>query len=163
MFQLNEHIFLLKLANSKEEFEQARHLLLKYAEELNIDLGFQNFESELNALSDQYTKPKGGLLIAYMDEEPIGCVGVRIFENKIAELKRMYVLPASRKNKIGYLLLTAAIELARELNFYAIRLDTLPTMTSAINLYQRIGFKEIEPYRYNPIEGTKYFELELRK
>jgi putative acetyltransferase len=88
---------------------------------------------------------------------------VRTLENKIAELKRIYVLPAFRKNKIGYLLLTAAIELAKELNFHAIRLDTLASMTSAVNLYKRIGFKEIEPYRYNPIEGTKYFELNLRK
>jgi ribosomal protein S18 acetylase RimI-like enzyme len=41
------------------------------------------------------------------------------------------------------------------------RLATLPTMSGAQRLYERMGFHEIAPYRYNPIEGTRFLALEL--
>ena len=41
------------------------------------------------------------------------------------------------------------------------RLDTLPSMKSAIGLYKKVGFYEIDSYRFNPFEGAKYFELQL--
>jgi ribosomal protein S18 acetylase RimI-like enzyme len=41
------------------------------------------------------------------------------------------------------------------------RLDSLPSMGSALSLYRQLGFREIRPYRNNPIEGAVFMELQL--
>jgi ribosomal protein S18 acetylase RimI-like enzyme len=45
----------------------------------------------------------------------------------------------------------------------ALVLDTLPAMKEAQSLYRSLGFKEIAPYYSNPIEGTSYMALSLKK
>jgi ribosomal protein S18 acetylase RimI-like enzyme len=150
------------LARTVDEFDDARNLYQQYAASLNIDLGFQDFDAELRALEAQYSAPKGAVVLAYKEETPIGCVGIRENAAGIAELKRMYVQPAYRRYKIGMKLLTLALETAIELNYTYIRLDTLAPMTSAIHLYRSFGFYDIAPYRFNPIEGAVYMEKKLR-
>lgn len=149
------------LANTDAEFEQAKIVFREYADELCLDLSFQNFEEELKSIKTQYGKPDGGILLIKSNEEIIGCIGVRKLENNIGELKRMYIKKAFRSKGFGKELLNKAIDLARELNYKKLRLDTLPTMNKAIKLYKEKGFVEIEAYRYNPVSGTIFFELEI--
>ena len=152
---------LFKIARTNEEFSQARDLFKEYADSLDTDLCFQNFTNELETIDKQYNQPKGALLIAYKNNIAVGCVGIRAFDKGLAELKRMYVQPAYRKFKIGRKLLELAIEIAKELKYEKIKLDTLPTMTQAQNLYRSFGFYEIQSYRYNPVQGTTYMEKKL--
>jgi ribosomal protein S18 acetylase RimI-like enzyme len=152
---------LFKTATTSKEFENGKSLFQQYASSLNIDLGFQDFSNELKLIDKQYNKPKGALLLAYKNDIAIGCAGIRELDNNTAELKRMYVQPTFRKYKIGARLLTLAIEIAKELNYKSIRLDTLPTMTKAQELYRSFGFYEIPSYRFNPVSGTVFMEKQL--
>jgi len=127
-----------------------------------IDLGFQNFDTELEKFPMQYSPPTGCLLLALSQNLPIGCVGARYFEDGICEMKRLYVKPNFRAKHAGRLLAEAATKAGKSLGYERMMLDTLPSMKSANQLYNSLGFVEIEPYRYNPIKGAKYLELSLK-
>jgi GNAT superfamily N-acetyltransferase len=152
---------LFKTASTAEEFIHGRHLFIQYANSLDVDLSFQDFQNELENIDIQYNKPKGSLLLAYKDKIAIGCAGIRKLDEDIAELKRMFVDPGHRKFRVGRKLLELAIDVARELNYNFIRLDTLPTMIKAQDLYRSFGFYEIPPYRFNPVAGTVFMEMKL--
>jgi ribosomal protein S18 acetylase RimI-like enzyme len=149
------------LATDVDEFTASKELFLEYANSLAFDLCFQDFESELKELAVMYNKPDGGIILIKEtgSGEFAGCAGIRRSEPGAAELKRMYIKPAQRHKGLGAQLLEEAVNLAKELGYKKIRLDTMPSMISAIRLYRAKGFVEIEPYRFNPEKEALFFEL----
>jgi ribosomal protein S18 acetylase RimI-like enzyme len=145
-----------------DELPLVRELFREYADSLEVDLSFQGFEDELARLPGEYAPPRGALLLACEGGAAAGCVAVRPLEPAgVCELKRLYVRPASRTGGLGRALTLAAIDEARRLGYARMRLDTLPSMGAARRLYAALGFREIEPYRFNPIDGTQFLELDL--
>jgi len=151
----------LVLANSPQAFEDGRQLFLEYANAIDFEAGFQNFAAELKVLQKQYAPPDGALLLAYHNEMAIGCVAVRRMTLEVAELKRFFVQPAFRQYRIGAQLLEQAINQAKHLQFQAIRLEVIPRLTKAKELYRSFGFLEIAPYQMVTLEGTAYMEKKL--
>jgi len=143
------------------ELESVRTLLAEYAAALPFDLGFQGFDEELRGLPGAYAPPGGALLAAHVGDRMEGCVALRPLEADVAELKRLYVRPTLRGSGVGRLLAEAAVDEARRLGYARIRLDTTPGMAEAAALYERLGFRDIPPYRENPIPGARFLELEL--
>jgi len=148
-------------ATTEASIETARELFLEYAASLPVDLTFQDFAGEMSRFPADYLPPSGALILAHQDGAPAGCVAVRRFDAETCEMKRLYVRPVSRGLRAGRALAQSAIDHARALGYRRMRLDTLPTMTAAAALYRALGFREIEPYRHNPVEGATFFELDL--
>jgi GNAT superfamily N-acetyltransferase len=149
-------------AQNQDHYKQVRELLEQYADSLGFDLEFQGFSQELAALPGDYAPPQGCILLAQSAEEYVGCVALRPLSNRICEMKRLYVLPSNRGQKIGRALAEAIIDEARTRGSERMRLDTIETMTEAKSLYLSLGFRSIKPYRYNPLDNPTYFELDLR-
>jgi ribosomal protein S18 acetylase RimI-like enzyme len=143
------------------DLDLVRQLFEEYADSLGFDLGFQDFEHELQDLPGEYASPRGRLLLARVDGSAAGCAALRPLDARTCEMKRLYVRPEHRSAGIGRTLALAVIEAARGAGYARMRLDTIPSMESARALYRSLGFQEIEPYRFNPIPGTAFMELDL--
>lgn len=151
----------ISAVHSPPDIETIRALFLEYAAERGLDLGFQGFGTEVETLPGAYSAPGGTLLMARAGGLPVGCVAVRPNQPGIAELKRLYLRPAGRGSGLGRALVTTALDWARSNGYRRIRLDTVPGMEAAQQLYRSLGFREIPAYRHNPIPGVKFFELDL--
>ncbi len=90
-----------------------------------------------------------------------GCAGLKQIDSDICEMKRLYVRPAFRDKGIGKKLTLEIINEGRRMGYKCMRLDTLISMKEAVHLYEALGFKYIAPYRYNPLPGALYLELNL--
>jgi ribosomal protein S18 acetylase RimI-like enzyme len=157
---MNENV-ILKPAEDNSMIQSVKKLFLEYAESLNFNLCFQNFEKELAGLPGEYAKPDGRLLLLYYDNDPVGCVALRRENDKISEMKRLYVMPEYRGKGFGRKLAFEVIRQAKEIGYERMKLDTVTSMKEAIKLYREIGFTEVSAYRYNPVEGAIYMELNL--
>src|SRR5262249_44671101 len=148
-------------AQTDNDLQTARGLFEEYAASLDVSLDFQNFDEELATLPGDYAPPNGHLLLAVWQGQAVGCVALRQLSEGVCEMKRLYVKQPFQGLKIGRALAEAVIRQAREGGYSHMRLDTLPSMGRARAMYASLGFREITPYRYNPVEGTAFMELVL--
>lgn len=144
------------------EIAQARELFLEYGATPDFGVCFKGFEEEVRGLPGMYAPPEGRLLLAYADGEAAGCIGLRKMEPGVCEVRRLYVRPQSRGQRLGRTLAEAIIAQARQAGYHTARLGTLPVMKEAIALYQSLGFARAAPYKDSALEGAIYMELALR-
>lgn len=141
--------------------EEIRKLFVEYADSLGFDLDFQGFQSEMQSLPGKYAPPDGALVLALLNEKTAGCVALRRLSEDTSEMKRLYVRDAYRGYGIGRRLAIMIIEEARNLGYSRMRLDTLSSLKEAQQLYESLGFYDIEPYIFNPLPGARFMELRL--
>jgi putative acetyltransferase len=149
-------------AECSAQVAQARELFQEYAQSLGVNLCFQNFEQELAGLPGHYAPPGGRLLLAEYDGQLAGCVALHKWDDGICEMKRLYLRPSFRGKGLGRAIAEKIIADASSIGYQRMRLDTIePLMKDAVEMYRKLGFREIAPYRPNPIAGAMYMELQL--
>ncbi|MEY3379919.1 MAG: GNAT family N-acetyltransferase [Hylemonella sp.] len=148
-----------------EDFADLRQIFTEYASSLPIDLEFQGFSAELDALPGAYALPQGSLLMVNYDGQLAGCCALRPLPSveypNACEMKRLYVRPAFRRLGLGRLLAESIMDRARLAGYATILLDTLDDMEAARSLYQDLGFVEIPPFYLSPIAGAHYLKADL--
>ena len=179
------HTSEIRPASTDADHAAAAGLFREYAGTLGVDLGFQDFEAELQDLPRMYGPPLGCLLLAWpavareltrsgappvdgVDvaghaerPAPVGCVAVRRLAGEECEMKRLYVRTPARGSGLGRALALAAIDAARGLGYRRMRLDTLGSMAAARAVYASMGFVETAAYYDNPLADVRYMALEL--
>ena len=148
-------------ATGENQIGSVKELFLEYAESLDFELCFQDFDKELEGLPGDYSPPEGRLYIALYENIPAGCIALKKFKHSVCEMKRLYVRPKFRGNNIGKKLVELLIIEARKIGYKKMVLDTVPSMQTAQKLYKSFGFYEIKPYRINPVKGAVFMELVL--
>lgn len=155
----------LLTASGPDHLAVLRELFQEYAENLAVDLCFQQFDTELATLPGDYADPRGALLLALVDGEAAGCCALRPLDAtdypNASEMKRLYVRRAFRGFGLGRQLAEAALDAARQRGYACVLLDTLDDMESARALYTELGFVEIPPYYHNPIPGAHYLKVDI--
>ena len=155
----------ISAARFPADLETVRTLFREYIDSLDVDLSFQDFETELADLPGKYVPPRGMVLIARDSADAaLGCIALRpLHEPGACEMKRLYVRPAARGQDLGRRLAEAIIAFAGQADYERMVLDTLATMQAARRLYASLGFQPTAPYYDNPLPGAQYLTLDLRQ
>lgn len=142
-------------------YEEYGAMLLETDPVFARSLAQQNYDEEILHLEEKYAPPKGQIYLVFVDGELAGCAGMKPSDDSHAELKRLYVRPAFRGRNLGETLTRRIMDDARKAGYRYLRLDTLPGLKSALKLYRRLGFREIDPYYDCLVPGTIFMEIEL--
>ncbi len=127
-----------ELRDGHEHLEETKQLFTEYVRSLGVGCDSKEF----NDLGDKYKSERERLYIAYMDGKPAGCVAIRKIDAAHAEMKRLFVRPEFRRTGLGMSLAKIVVEEAKELGYKELLLDSLPSMESAVELYNALGFKK---------------------
>ena len=159
------------------QIHQTQELFVEYFDFLRADVDntvddlndvppLAGYREEIASLPGRYSPPDGRLLLARYETEAAGCVAFYQLEDGICEVKRLWVRPRFRGQRIGRMLVEALIEEARSSGYSAMVLSTVDVLQEAIFLYQSVGFELIPPYYDMPedmLAHEVFMKLDLRQ
>lgn len=144
-----------------ELFSEYTDMLIAGDSSFREYLDIQHYDEEVEHLEAKYGLPYGRLYLAFYKGEPAGCIGLRKIDEQNCEMKRLYVRPQFRGQHIGNQLIQKIIDDAKEIGYSHMLLDTLPFLESAVHMYEKYGFYEIESYNDSPMSTSIYMRLDL--
>ena len=144
-------------ATSNDDIHAVKALFREYSKWLDVDICFQGFEAEMARLPESYV----ALLLAKSGDDPIGAVGLVEHEPGICEMKRLYLSPGARGEKLGERLAVAILEEAKAQSYTSMVLHTLPQLKAAQALYRKLGFTDARPYFDNQDTEVVFLSKEL--
>lgn len=158
----------LSIVPAYDKTDVVKTLFLEYTDFLvasdpsfSAFLEIQNYDRELDHLEEKYGMPRGRLYLAYWNDAVAGCIALRPLSKQHCELKRLYVKEPFRGNGIAETLAKRLIADAKAIGYDTMLLDTLPFLTGALHLYQKLGFTETAPYNDSPMDTSIFLKLDL--
>jgi GNAT superfamily N-acetyltransferase len=138
---------MIKLQRTTSDNEDFRLLISELDKEL------RSRYQEKQAIYDQYNiiENNPNVVIAYREEMPVGCGCFKKFDDRSVEIKRMFVRPEYRGQKIAASILQQLENWAIELNISGTVLETGIKQPDAIHLYRKSGYIVVE--NYGPYKG----------
>lgn len=135
--------------------------LQTYADELSARLNLV-FDLENSGVSEvsHMQPPHGTFIVAQMQGNPVGCVGIKGTGGTIAEVKRMWIAPAARGQGLARRMMATAEDAARGLGIKTLRLDTNRKLFEAVKMYENTGWREIARFNDDPYPDI-FFEKAL--
>ncbi len=145
----------------RELFEEYIKVIISGDSSFREYLAIQNYDQELLHLEKKYGPPFGRLYLAYCDQQLAGCIALRQLDESRCEMKRLYVRPKFRKQKIGMTLVRKVIADAKAIGYRHLLLDTFPFLDVAVRMYEKLGFRYISRYIDSPMDCALYMQLDL--
>jgi ribosomal protein S18 acetylase RimI-like enzyme len=142
--------------------DEARQILRAYFDDVTTRYyGRQASQEEISAAmrdepSDDLELPRGLLVVARADGNVLGCAGLRLLRGQIAEVTRVFVVPAARRRGLGSRLLDCLEDHARQHRISTLRLDTRSDLLEARRLYARHGYREAPQFSSGPYADYWY-------
>ncbi len=157
-----------QLTEAYDHIDDVKSLFSEYTNMLvTIDLSFslyldiQHYDDEAQDPAVKYAPPKGRLYLALHGGKAAGCIALRPLSDDRCELKRLYVRPQFRGNGIAGMLCERILEDAVKTGYREIYLDTLPELSDAIRLYEKLGFTYTDCYNDSPLDKTVFMKKAL--
>jgi GNAT superfamily N-acetyltransferase len=145
----------LRLVAERIDSEIGAALVLELLEELGERYGGPDPDEPASA---DLAPPHGIFFIAWRDDEPAGCGGLRRYADGIGEIKRMYTRPQARRSGVGRTVLAAVEQCARELAYARLVLETGTKQPEAIEMYRSVGYEPTESYgQYRDYPDSRCF------
>ena len=150
-------IELLRTDSSHPDFEKLVAQLDAY---LKITDGDEHeFYNQFNGIAHL-----NNVVLAYVNQKPVGCGAFKAFDEKRVEVKRMFTLPEERGQGIASKILLELEQWASELGYNASILETGKRQVEAVNFYKRSNYEIIEKYgQYKDMENSLCFQKQLIK
>ena len=147
------------IAEEPADSADVRWCFRQYDTELATRFGY-DVDTALPLGIDDLNPPQGQVLIVRDGGAAVGCGAVKLLDDGIGEIKRMWVSPSVRGHGLGGRLLAALESAATEAGKTATRLETNEQLGPALEMYRTRGYVEVEPFNDEPF-ATHWLRKEL--
>ena len=147
------------IAEEPADSRDVRWCFEQYYVELAGEFGYE-VDTALPLSVEDLTRPRGLVLIVRDEGAPVGCGAVKLLDDGIGEIKRMWVSPAVRGQGLGGRLLEALESAAAAAGKAVTRLETNGQLGPALAMYRKRGYVQVEPFNDEPF-GTHWFRKDL--
>lgn len=117
---------------------------------------------EFAHIASYYRPPHGKLLLARLDGDPVGVLGIRRLDGRRGEGKRLYVRPSARGHGVARLLVHELLSATRELGLESLYIETSPTrLPQTYEMCLRLGFVETRKLGFDAVDDVVGMQLDL--